>query len=161
VNFVATLINRGFSTAMSASRWFDWDKRSQPMKKSRLIFLLSLTAFLATAVAARQIEPVRVDDSAQEKKLIKRVEPVYPDIARNIPVRGPVVLEVVVNEKGEVVEAKIVKGGNPVVQKPVYDAVKQWRYSPYYVDGKPVPVKFRVTVIVKTSAIATYRRSPA
>lgn len=118
------------------------------MKKPRLIFLWSLMAFLAIAVAGQQIEPVRVDDSAQEKKLIKRMEPVYPDYARNIPVRGPVVLEVVVNEKGEVVEAKIVKGGNPVVQKPVHDAVIQWSYAPYFMNGRPVPVKFRVTVPV-------------
>jgi TonB family protein len=121
------------------------------MKKSRLIFLWSLMAFLAIALAAQQNEPVRVDDNAQEKKLIKRVEPVYPDNARHIPVSGPVILEVVVNEKGEVIDAKIVKGGNPLIQKPVRNAVMQWRYAPYYVDGKPVPVKFRVTVpVMKT-----------
>jgi periplasmic protein TonB len=96
--------------------------------------------------AGQQFTPIRVSDSNQEKKLIKKIEPVYPDNAQFVPVRGPVVLEVVANEKGEVVEAKIVKGGNPFVQKPVLEAVKQWRYSPTYVDGKAVPVKFGVAV---------------
>lgn len=102
----------------------------------------------AALFAAPQAEPLRVTDSSQEKKLIKKVEPVYPEFARDIAARGPVILEVVANEKGEVVDAKIVGGGNPVVQKPVREAVKKWRYSPTYVDGKAVSVKFRVTVPV-------------
>ena len=79
------------------------------------------------------------------QRFFDEVEPVFPEYAQRVPVRGPVILEVVANEKGEVVEAKVVKGGNPVVQKPVADAVKQWRYSPTYVDGKAVSVKFGVT----------------
>ena len=69
--------------------------------------------------------PIRVSEVDQDKKLIKRIEPVYPENAQSIPVRGPVIIEAVVNDKGEVIEAKIVSGGNPVVQKPVLDAVKQ------------------------------------
>jgi TonB family protein len=98
--------------------------------------------------AGKQPLPASVAESDQEKKLIKRVEPVYPEFARNVPVRGPVILEVVANEKGEVVDVKIVGGGNPVVQKPVYDAVWQWRYSPTFLDGRAVSVKFTVTVPV-------------
>ena len=117
------------------------------MIRSRLVVALGTIALLTTALfAAQQAEPTRVADIIQGKKLIKKVEPAYPELAKQVPVRGPVILEVVANEKGEVVEVKIVKGGNPVVQKPVYDAVKQWRYSPTYVNGKAVPVKFRVTV---------------
>jgi TonB family protein len=104
--------------------------------------VLLFTSFMA----GQQALTIRVPDSDQEKKLIKRVEPVYPESAQSVPLRGPVILEVVANEMGEVVEAKIVKGGNPVVQKPVLEAVKQWRYSPTYMDGKAVPVKFGVTV---------------
>ena len=105
-----------------------------------------IVLFVTSFIAGQQPLTIRVPDSDQEKKLIKKVEPVYPEIAQFVPVRGPVILEVVANEKGKVVEAKIVKGGNPVVQKPVFEAVKQWRYSPTYVDGKAVSVKFGVTV---------------
>jgi len=117
------------------------------MIKSRLIVAwAAISLFAAAPFAAQQAEPTRVAASIQEKKLIEKVEPVYPEIAGQVPVRGPVLLEVVANEKGEVVEVKIVKGGNPVVQEHVYNAVRQWRYSPTYVDGKAVSVKFRVTV---------------
>ena len=107
-----------------------------------LVTLAAIALSVTSLIAGQQPLPTRVPDSDQEKKLIKKVEPVYPEIAQFVPVRGPVILEAVANEKGEVVEAKIVKGGNPVVQRPVFDAVKQWRYSPTYVDGKAVPVKF-------------------
>ena len=117
------------------------------MIRSKHVIAFTITAFIAVSViAGQQSSPTRVSDSDQEKKLIKKVEPVYPDNAQFVPVRGPVVLEVVANEKGDVVEAKIVKGGNPVVQKPVLEAVKRWRYSPTYVDGKAVSVKFGVTL---------------
>ena len=117
------------------------------MIKPRLIVAWAEIVVFATMLfATQQAMPVRIADSTQEKRLIKKVEPVYPESAGRFRVRGPVILEVVANEKGEVVEVKIVKGGNPVVQTPVYNAVKQWRYSPTYVDGKAVPVEFRVTV---------------
>ncbi len=119
------------------------------MVKPRLIIAWAGIVLFASMLFATQLdEPIRVSDSIQEKKLIKKVGPVYPESTWQFRVRGPVILEVVANEKGEVVEAKIVKGGNPVVQTSVYNAVKQWRYSPTYVDGKAIPVKFRVTVPV-------------
>ena len=117
------------------------------MVRSKSLRTLAVIAVLSVSLsAAQQTAPIRVSDSDQEKKLVKKVEPVYPEFARSIPWRGPVILEVVANEKGEVVDVKIVKGGNPVVQQPVRDAVKKWRYEPTYVDGKAVPVKFQVTV---------------
>lgn len=119
------------------------------MLRFRLTCALTIACFLTTLLAAPQAAFTRVADAVQAKKLIKKVEPVYPENARHIPVRGPVVLDVVANEKGEVVNVKIVRGGNPLVQKPVFDAVTQWRYSPTYVNGKPVSVKFRVTVPVE------------
>ena len=120
------------------------------MIKSNLIALWVAIALLSSMLSAAQLSnPMRVADSVQEKKLIKKVEPVYPESARLVPVQGPVVLDVIANDKGEVVDVKIVRGGNPVVQKPVYVAVKQWRYAPTYVGGKAVSVKFRVTVTVE------------
>ena len=117
------------------------------MIRSKHVVAFATIALMAVSLTAgQQSSPTRVSDSDQEKKLIKKVEPVFHEKAQFVSVRGPVILEVVANEKGEVVEAKVVKGGNPVVQKPVADAVKQWRYSPTYVDGKAVSVKFGVTV---------------
>jgi TonB family protein len=114
----------------------------------RLIASAAIALFAASMLFARQAGAVRVAEADQARKLTKKVDPVYPESARGLTMRGPVILEVVADEKGEVVEVRIVKGGHPVVQKPVADAVKQWRYSPTYEGGKAVPVKFRVTVPV-------------
>jgi len=116
------------------------------MKCRHIVALAAMTVLPATLFAAQRAEPIRVSDGMQATKIIKKVEPAYPELARHVPVRGPVILDVVANEKGEVVDVKIVKGGNPMVQMPVYEAVKQWRYSLTYVDGKPVSVKFMVAV---------------
>jgi len=116
------------------------------IKSIQIVAWVAISLFVTALFAAQQAEPTRVAASVQEKKLIKKVEPVYPEIAGQVTVRGPVILQVVANERGEVVEVKIVKGANPLVQERVYDAVKQWRYSPTYVDGRAVSVKFRVTV---------------
>ncbi len=118
------------------------------MIEFRLAVMSALTCIPPGLLVAQQPAPVAIDEAVQAKKLVKRVEPVYPEKARYVPARGPVVLDVIANEKGEVVSVRIVRGGNPVVQKPVYEAVKKWRYSPTYVHGKPVSVKFRVTVPV-------------
>ncbi len=118
------------------------------MIKLGLAAIPAFACLLPGLLAAQQPALVAVDEAIQAKKLVKRVEPVYPENARYIPVRGPIVLDVMADEKGEVVSVKLVRGGNPVVQKPVCEAVKKWRYSPTYVDGRPVSVKFRVTVPV-------------
>jgi TonB family protein len=99
-----------------------------------------------TSAAAQkpQREPERVASDVQEAKLIKRVEPMYPQQARWLPVHGPVRLQVVVNERGEVAEAKIIGGGNPLIQRPALEAVRQWRYFPTYMNGEAVPVSTTV-----------------
>ncbi len=117
------------------------------MIRSRHVVALATVMLLdVSLLAIQQPSPIRISDNDQEKKLIKKVEPIYRQGTQVVAIRGPVILEVVANEKGEVIQVKIVKGGNPALQQPVADAVKQWLYSPTYVDGKPVSVKFGVTV---------------
>jgi hypothetical protein len=49
-------------------------------------------------------------------------------------------LQVVVNEQGLVSSARIIGGGNPVIQQPVWQAVREWRYFPTYKEGEAIPV---------------------
>jgi len=94
---------------------------------------------------ALKVEPLRVAGNVQESKLIRRVEPVYPELARQARVERDVMLEVTVNEQGEVSKVKVLSG-HPYLDQAAIDAVKQWQYSPTYLNGQAVPVVATVTV---------------
>jgi TonB family protein len=90
-------------------------------------------------------EPIRVEPTAQELKLIRRVEPVYTELARRARIQGKVVLVVTVNEEGNVSDARVISG-HPLLGETALIAVRQWKYSPTSFDGEPVPVITTVTV---------------
>jgi TonB family protein len=77
--------------------------------------------------------------------LIKVVDPIYPEKARKAQVEGTVILEARTDEKGNVEDAKILKS-IPVLDQAALDAVKQWKYEPTVIDGKPRKIVFTVSV---------------
>lgn len=90
-------------------------------------------------------EPIRVGGNVQSSKLIRRVEPEYPELAKRARVQGIVLLQVLVGEQGNVTEVKIIRG-HPLLNQAAVDAVKQWKYSPTLLNDEPVPVIATVTV---------------
>ncbi len=92
--------------------------------------------------------PVNVGGALQESKLIKRVEPVYPEIARQARIETTVILEVLINEQGEIANIRIIRG-HPLLDAAAMDAVKQWRYQPTYLNGEAVPVITTQSVVFK------------
>ena len=97
-------------------------------------------------VAPPQRAPIKVGDSVQESKLIHRVEPIYPEQALAARLSGRVVLQVTVNEEGFVSDVQVMSG-HPLLTEPAITAVKQWQYSPTFLNGAPVPVIASVTVV--------------
>ncbi len=91
-------------------------------------------------------DPIRVGGNVQESKLIRRVEPTYPELAKRARVQGQVVLVVTVDEEGNVADIKVTKG-HPLLDEAALNAVRQWKYSPTLLNGEPVPVIATVTVI--------------
>jgi TonB family protein len=88
---------------------------------------------------------IRVSGRVMAAQLDKRVEPVYPADSIAVDARGPVVLLVTIKKTGEVGDVQFVSG--PVrFQSAALDAVKQWRYRPYEVDGAAVDVQITVTL---------------
>ena len=77
-------------------------------------------------------------------KLISKVMPVYPAEARKAHVWGDVVMDVTLNEDGTVAQASVIDGA-PLLTDAAASAVKQWRYRPLAVDGKPI-LKFVVAI---------------
>jgi len=77
-------------------------------------------------------------------KVVHQVNPAYPPEAKSRGIKGKVIAEIEVGERGQVVVARIIEG-HDALNDGVLDAVRQWRFSPYQFDGKAVPVKVRWT----------------
>jgi protein TonB len=91
------------------------------------------------------LPPVRIGGKIQAPTLIRRVEPVYPDIAVLAHVTGVVILEATVNERGEVVNVVVLRSIKMLDQAAI-NAVKQWRYSPVLLNGTPRSFVLTVTL---------------
>jgi TonB family protein len=84
-------------------------------------------------------------DDRSATRLLHRVEPVYPPEARAQQIQGAVTLDVQIGGEGAVHNIEVVEG-NPVLAEAAVQAVRQWRYRPYSVDGHPVQMQTRVTI---------------
>jgi protein TonB len=80
-----------------------------------------------------------------EGNLIHRVQPLYPSAAKAARIQGPVVLRAVISKEGTI-ENLAVQSGHPMLVKAAIDAVRQWRYRPYLLNGDPFEVETQVTV---------------
>jgi TonB family protein len=97
-------------------------------------------------------EPIKVDGNMQETKLIRRVQPVYPELAKRARVEGRVILLVTVDEEGNVSEIRVI-AGHPLLVEAALSAVRQWKYSLTLLNGEPVPVIATVTVRFSFAAL--------
>jgi protein TonB len=86
---------------------------------------------------------VRLSEGVSKANLIKSPAPVYP--SPDLNVSGTVVVFVTVGKDGSVERARIVSG-HPMLVGAAMDAVKQWKYKPYLLNGQPVEVETQVTV---------------
>jgi TonB family protein len=87
----------------------------------------------------------RLNRETLEGRRTKFVEPKYPPMARIASIKGEVVLAVVIDKEGHVASLRAVSG-HPILVQSALDAVKQWTYSPYLVNGEPVAVESTVKV---------------
>jgi TonB family protein len=97
---------------------------------------------------ASSAEPDKVVDlspAAAEGSLLHRVEPQYPEDARQQQIQGAVVLEVQIGGDGVVQNVQTISGPAELAQASM-DAVKQWRFKPHLVDGRPTPMQTRITL---------------
>jgi serine/threonine-protein kinase len=76
-------------------------------------------------------------------RLIKRIDPIYPEIARQARVEGMVLLNTRVDKQGNVEAVRVLRA-IPLLDQAAIDAVKEWKYEPMIVDGKAIPVIFTV-----------------
>lgn len=88
---------------------------------------------------------VRVGSLLKAPRQIYSVNPDYPALARQMRLSGVVLVDAVIDEKGNVVQAKVVSG-HPLLIQAALSAVLQWKYEPTTLNGQPVSVELVVQV---------------
>lgn len=89
--------------------------------------------------------PVRVSEGVTEGLRIREVAPAYPRIAQAAGIQGDVRLCAIISRNGEIENLQVLSG-HPLLVTAALDAVRQWRYRPFYLNGDPVEVSTQITV---------------
>jgi TonB family protein len=112
--------------------------------------LSGLMSSASTNVPKPTLATVRISQGVSQGLLIKRVQPKYPQAALTVRAQGAVQIEATINKDGNVTNLKVLSG-DPVLARAAVEAVRQWRYKPYYLDGAPVEIQTQITVNFKAN----------
>jgi TonB family protein len=94
---------------------------------------------------------VRVSEGVTQGLLIKKVEPNYPPLAQQARIQGSVILQAEIGKDGTIKNLSLISG-HPMLVSAAIEAVKQWQYKPYILNGEAVEVETQITVNFTLSA---------
>jgi len=133
-------------------------------RRRRFLVLLALVVALAglgwwqwqkawgelEAITARDSDPpaeaaLRLPQGIMDRQITYKVDPIYPDIARQEGLQGLVVLNAVISPEGTVKRLRPLAGADVLAQAAM-EAVQSWRYAPYRVQGRPVEVETTISI---------------
>lgn len=97
-------------------------------------------------VVEKASKPRVIKTTIDPAMLIRRVEPIYPPLARQIHREGRVELRAIIATDGTIQSLQVV-AGDPIFYQSAIDAVSQWRYKPTVLNGQPVEIDTYITVI--------------
>ncbi|MGD0213080.1 MAG: TonB family protein [Terriglobales bacterium] len=124
---------------------------SSPMVASANDSALSgLMSSTSSHLAKPALSTLRVSQGVSQGLLIKRVTPTYPPAALRLHTQGAVQIEVTISKEGNVTNPKVLSGDR-VLSQAALEAVRQWRYKPYFLDGAPVEIQTQITVNFKAN----------
>ena len=92
------------------------------------------------------VQVVRQGGAVTASRLIKRVQPEYPEIARREGIQGTIRMRAIIGADGAISGVRVISGACSL-SKSAYDAVKKWKYSPTLLLGKPIEVDTTIDVI--------------
>jgi len=98
-----------------------------------------------TANLGSKDKPVRVSSAVIAGLILHKVDPVYPQDAKDSGVSGSVVMAAVINDQGKISKLSVISGAEKL-RDAALEAVNQWTYKPYLLNGKPVFVQTAITV---------------
>jgi len=110
--------------------------------------IISSTPVAVPRVATPQ--RVRVSQGVSQGLLVRKVQPAYPPLARQARIQGQVVLQAEISKDGSIENLHLMSG-HPMLAPAAIEAVKQWKYKPYFLNGEPVEVETQITVIFSLS----------
>jgi TonB family protein len=93
----------------------------------------------------RELNPVVVSEKEQQMRLIRKIDPKYPEEAKAMCLSGKMVLTLTIDENGNVTAIEAA-GGQPLLEEAAIKAVGRWKYTPKLVNGETLPVITTVTV---------------
>src|ERR1700685_1904058 len=111
----------------------------------------AISGIMSTPAASlpNQAPPaLKVCQGVSQGLLIKSVPPAYPALARQMRVQGSVQLLANIGKDGSITKVSALSG-DPLWERAAIDAVRQWKYKPYYLDDQPVEIQTQITVNFK------------
>jgi len=100
---------------------------------------------VVAGVALKPGDPVRVSSGTVAGMALSQPNPVYPPVAKAAHVQGVVILRAVISKQGTIENLEVVSGP-PMLRASANEAVKQWTYKPYILEGEPVEVETTINV---------------
>ena len=100
---------------------------------------------LAPEIRSEGEGPVKVGGNVKEPKLITRVMPEYPTVAKEAHIEGDVLVKTTIDPKGNVVNMQVVSGP-AMLRGPALAALRRWKYEPSTLNGQPIAVQLMVTL---------------
>jgi len=109
--------------------------------------IISQTSSLAAAPKLSLPAPrrVRISQGVTRGMLLQKIEPKYPHLAVQARIQGQVVLTAIISREGDIKQLQVVSG-HPILVPAALEAVQQWHYRPFLLNGEPVEVETTVTV---------------
>ena len=142
-------------------------EKQQEIRGMRRVVLLAACAVLALATcgsalalgmhtngasagtdsnAKKAPKQLTVSPDVMQQNILTKAVPVYPPVAKKAKIQGTVVLSAVISKNGNVANLQVLSGPDELQQSSI-DAVRQWTYKPYLLNGDPVEVKTTVNVV--------------
>jgi protein TonB len=109
-----------------------------------------LLSSASSSVSKPSLATIKISQGVSQGMVIKRVQPRYPANALASHIQGAVQIDATVDKEGKVVNPKVLSG-DPILAAAALEAVRQWRYKPYYLDGEPVEIQTQITIKFKTN----------
>jgi TonB family protein len=129
--------------------WAIWIAGGSAMKfcAAALFLLITMLSLMQAQVV---LDRVRVAPGVIAGLIENKVDPVYPPLARQARIQGAVILGVIISKTGDVENLQLISG-HPMLAPAAIEAVKQWKYKPYLLNGEPVEVETQVQVNFRLS----------
>lgn len=93
-------------------------------------------------------QTLRVSQGVSQGLVTKRVQPIYPSTAQQMRIQGAVQLAATISKTGDISSVKVLRGDS-ILARAASDAVRQWKYKPYFLNGEPVEIQTEITVNFK------------